>query len=50
MVTVLGTGTNLVGLSTDTKPLNVGNASIFIEMDTGTVYLYDADNRTWYEF
>lgn len=49
MVSVMGTGTVFAGLSTDTKPLDVGNSSIFIEMDTSTIYIYDSVNRTWYE-
>lgn len=33
------------GLSTDTKPIErVGNGSIFIEMDTGKVYMFDEQN------
>ena len=35
------------GLSTDTKPQIVPNASAFYEMDTKTIYLYDAESRTW---
>ena len=42
------------GLSTDTKPTTIGskpidNGSVFIEMDTGTVYLYDLENQSWEE-
>jgi len=42
----------LVGLSTDTKPVNVawlGNGSTFLEMNTGKVYIYDEDNKVWRE-
>lgn len=39
----------LRGLSTDTKPTNVGNGSVFIEIDTGTVYMFDAQNKQWNE-
>ena len=37
------------GLSTDTKPTDpyLPNASIFYEMDTGDIYLYDAANEEW---
>lgn len=36
------------GLSTDTKPLNLlPNASVFFEMDTGSVSLYDEENTVW---
>lgn len=37
------------GLSTDTKPENATNGAIFIEIDTGKVYLYDAQNKQWRE-
>lgn len=36
-------------LSTDTKPTGVGNGDVLIEMDTGKVYLYDADGAEWLE-
>lgn len=43
------------GLSTDTKPTNkidgmtIPNGSIYTEIDTGTTYMYDSANVTWYE-
>lgn len=43
------------GLSTDTKPINkidgmaIPNGSIYTEIDTGTTYMYDSANVTWYE-
>jgi len=42
------------GLSTDEKPTelddqNIPNGSIFIEIDTGSVYLYDLTNEEWKE-
>ena len=37
-------------LSTDDKPLNVGNGSILLEMDTSKVYLYDLKNKVWREW
>ena len=45
----------LRGLSTDTKPTtidngNIGNGTMFIEMDTGKVYFYDEENQQWREF
>lgn len=40
----------LYGLSTDTKPTDVENASSFVEMDTGIIYLFDAENGVWREF
>ena len=39
----------LVGLSKDRKPLNgeVGNGSLFTEMDPGKEYRYDAETNCW---
>ena len=42
------------GLSTDTKPTefdgrNIDNGSIFVEIDTGSIYFYDLDNEQWME-
>lgn len=34
-------------LSTDTKPMNVDNGSKLIEMNTGSVYIFDLDNEQW---
>lgn len=44
----------LRGLSTDTKPTEIAgkqidNGSVYIELDTGTVYLYDLENQIWNE-
>ncbi len=39
----------LRGLSTDTKPTDVGNGSIYIEIDTGAMYMFDAQNKEWKE-
>lgn len=39
----------LYGLSADTKPVNAPNASIFYEIDTGNLFMYDAENKTWIE-
>lgn len=40
-----------VGLSTDEKPTeNIGNGTMFIEMDTKKIYFYDEENETWREF
>ena len=38
------------GLSTDTKPLIAQNGAAFLEMDTGDIYLYDAENAQWINF
>ena len=38
------------GLSTDEKPIeSVGNGSVFIEIDTGKVFIFDKQNKTWRE-
>lgn len=42
------------GDSTDTKPTADGdniieNGSVFIEIDTGTVFIYSRDNEEWNE-
>lgn len=42
-------GVELHGLSTDTKPTNVKNGSVFLEMDTGKVFAFDKEHSTWYE-
>ena len=51
MVTVTGEKTyEYRGLSTDVKPTKrVGNGSIFIEMDTGKVYIFDEEYIVWRE-
>lgn len=35
------------GLSTDPKPTDWDNGSIYYEMDTGKVYMYDEENDIW---
>ena len=38
------------GLSTDTKPTTgVENASVFYEMDTQKVFMFDEDSASWLE-
>lgn len=43
------------GLSTDNKPIisfngiNIANGSEFVEIDTDTKYLYDAEHQQWIE-
>jgi hypothetical protein len=55
MITKAGTFTNdrcpseYYGLSTDTKPMDARNASLFYEMDTGKLYLFDEQNKRWLE-
>ena len=44
----------LRGLSTDDKPTEIGekkiaNGAIFIEIDTGKIYMYDLENVQWKE-
>lgn len=39
----------LRGLSTDTKPEDVPNGSSFLEMDTGKVFMFDANSVLWLE-
>ena len=43
------TNFEMYGLSTDEKPLDVGNASTFYEMDTKKIYMFDAQNEVWLE-
>lgn len=50
----------LWGLSTDTKPTTIGdmvgnydstalpNGSMFVEIDTHTVFFFDANGKAWY--
>lgn len=35
------------GLSTDSKPTNVGNGAEFLEMDTGDIYYFNETAKTW---
>ena len=38
------------GLGTDEKPIeSVGNGSVFIEIDTGKVFIFDEQNKVWKE-
>lgn len=46
--TYLGAVT-LYGLSTDSKPIHYGNGSIFIEVDTGDTYFFNATSKEWVE-
>lgn len=40
----------LRGLSTDEKPTeNIENGTIFIEIDTGKIYMFDLENEEWQE-
>ena len=43
--------TTMFGLHTDTKPTTgVVNGSAFIEMDTSTIYFFDAAGNQWIEW
>ena len=42
-------GWDLRGLSADAKPTDIPNGSTFLEMDTGKVYAFDAENTQWRE-
>lgn len=38
------------GSQNDVKPLNVANGSVFIEIESGAKYLYDAENSLWIQW
>lgn len=46
---------SLKGLHDDTKPTQtfqntrIQNGSTFLEIDTGDVFMYDAENEEWYQ-
>lgn len=44
------TNTTIYGLATDEKPTDVGNGSCFIEMDTSTLWFFDAESGDWLEW
>lgn len=37
------------GLSTEEKPNDVPDCSVFLEKDTGDVYVFESSNTTWYK-
>jgi hypothetical protein len=39
-----------VGLSTDSKPTDAPNGSIYLEMNTGKIYFYNAAGEAWVEW
>lgn len=50
MITNLNLTDEYAGLKDDTKPTaGVRNGSSFIEMDTGKIYLFDAEGGNWVE-
>lgn len=44
-----GRTSEFYGLSTDTKPTDdsVVNGSFFLEMDTGTLYMFNGESSEW---
>lgn len=46
---VLTGNVTFFGLSTDSKPTDCGNGSVFIEMDTGKAYFFNAAAGVWIE-
>ncbi len=40
------------GTSNDVKPINqyIGNGSVFIELDTNNIFLFDEENQQWLNF
>lgn len=52
MITHITKGTTMEyrGSQNDVKPLNVANGSVFIEIETGAKYLYDAENSLWVQW
>lgn len=43
-VTLNGNNANYVGLSTDNKPTNAAENSMFLELDTGDFYYFDGSD------
>ena len=41
--------TEFFGLSTDTKPTDTANGSMFTEIDSGKKFMFDFTGGTWYE-
>jgi hypothetical protein len=39
----------LYGLSTDEKPTTYKNGDMFYEMDTKKCYVFDEENKKWWE-
>ena len=48
MVTARGRDVkDYAGLSTDSKPVDAANGALFLEMNTGDIYVYNAAGETW---
>ena len=47
----IGNATEFYGLSSDIKPIStdIANGSVFVEIDTSTVYMFNAQAQTWIE-
>ena len=51
IVSTNGNIVNYMGLSTEEKPTEgLATGSLFIELDTGKVYYFNADTTTWAVF
>lgn len=46
---LFGNTVELRCLSTDSKPTDVPNGSVLLEMDTGKVFIFNGANSTWIE-
>ena len=46
MITLNGSAPDLLGLSTDTKPLDALINSLFLELDTGDFYYFNGEDWT----
>lgn len=44
-----GLSSDKISLSDKIDKYNIDNGSIFIEIDTGKIYMYDLENATWSE-
>lgn len=49
MITNCGQTIDLLGLSTDTKPGDALPNTLFLELDTGDFYYFDADEEDWFK-
>ena len=43
-------GKRVKGLSTDTKPTNVQNGTVFEETDTNKSFIFNSSTSTWTQF
>lgn len=41
---------DLHGVSTETKPVNVPNGSVYVEFDTSKLYFFNKDDAEWLEW